>query len=86
MKIEVTQKDIDLGVPEDTCNCPVARAAKRVLGARRYPFLEVSDERIYLHSGWWEGKPLPEDARQFIRDFDRGWTVEPFTFSLEETA
>ena len=31
MNIEVTQKDIDMGVPSNSCKCPIAIALKRHL-------------------------------------------------------
>lgn len=77
MNIEVTQVDIDLGVANSPCKCPLARAV------RRHPKMRKSE--IYL-SGIRRGKKLiklPFQAQKFIMDFDNWKPVKPFKFELK---
>jgi hypothetical protein len=76
MKIEVTADDIAEGVPEDGIGCPIACALNRLTGDR----YEVDYEEVTTPDG--RVIDLPPEARAFIRRFDRGDEVAPFTFEL----
>lgn len=75
MKISVTQKHIDRGIRENMRSCPIALAIRERIGA------EVSVGANYAHCPgkgvWWM---LPIKINDFIREFDRGIEVKPFTF------
>lgn len=79
MKIKVTQEDIAKGIPEDEGSCPVALALKHA----GMMDVEVSLERAEA----WYGRrlfnvELPSKARRFIKRFDAGKLVKPFSFTL----
>ncbi|KKN32460.1 hypothetical protein LCGC14_0813770 [marine sediment metagenome] len=74
--LEVTQEDIDNGIPR--CNdCPIGLALKRTLGGDCITVddtsVSVGERRILL----------PSIARLFIKRFDAGLSVKPITFPLE---
>jgi nitrate/TMAO reductase-like tetraheme cytochrome c subunit len=86
MKIEVTQKDIDKGLRSSCYECPIAHAFKRkVKNKIRYGFavnadsidLVTKDFKWYIHA-------LPKKAQTFIKRFDDGKPVKPFTFEIEK--
>lgn len=75
--INVTQEDIDAGLPIKCIQCPIALAAKRVFGH------EVSVAATYIHdikSGYYD---LPRAAVDFVAAFDKGRTVTPFSFEVQ---
>jgi hypothetical protein len=79
MKIEVTQEDIDRGIPEDPTSCPVARAVRRAFPDAKqigvdYGEVVVDDNEWIVNAG----------TAIFIEDFDRGDKVEPFVFELDD--
>jgi hypothetical protein len=85
VKIQVTEEDIKNGTPcQDWC-CPIA------LALRRAGFLaaKVGRSRCFVQSAGddetctWRQPALPADAREFVRDFDEGYPVDPFEFDLE---
>jgi hypothetical protein len=83
--ITVTQEDISLGKPGDTRTCPVARAAARALNAapddtsvggfQIIHWRDADTALIYNLSG---------RAQAWIAAFDRGETVQPITFDIEQ--
>ena len=81
--IEVTQEDIDQGVPSHAHKCAVARAMSRSV-----------DGAYSLCSFWGIHNPAgrgpcvhtakhDEAVTKFIQDFDNGKPVKPFTFTIE---
>ncbi|QDK02061.1 hypothetical protein SEA_GIBBLES_104 [Gordonia phage Gibbles] len=77
MKVTVTQEHIDNGKPYEICNCPIALALKD----KDFNHVEVStigmtaskdDELLYY--------TIPTVAKEFIKAFDDGQPVKPFTF------
>jgi len=92
MKIKVTQKDIDLAIKyvwkhgvdnsELQCFCPLARAAKRAFRKS----VSVYDTKIVVSTDESQDKifTLTPRAKKFIKDFDKGLKVKPFTFVTEE--
>lgn len=76
MKIEVTQEDINKGEVTECRRCPIALAVIRATG-NKYVLVD-SD---YTHVGT-KFCPTPVTAKRFIRNFDYGNDVQPFTFEL----
>lgn len=75
MKINVTERDIELGARGTTVACPIALAIKR-------------RTKKAVHVGTWTARigqvrfKLPEEAINFVACFDRNVYVKPFKFNL----
>lgn len=87
--VNVTERDIQYGVPRDVFSCPIARSLRRHKEFKDLTF-EVSKRLVTLagyHPYWSDPRGMiarqPEVARKFIERFDLGEPVEPFTFKLE---
>ena len=81
--IYVTQSDIDNGVIGDPLFCPIARAMRRT----GYHDATVEDDAIYYRdedSGEIVRRWSNYHMRDFVVEFDRGDTVAPFSFDIEE--
>lgn len=76
MRIEVTQEDIDRGVRDQPCACALALATTRATGRNA----AVGTTSIFFDLE--SGISLPLLARNFVRDFDAGRSVRPFSFDL----
>lgn len=74
MKIDVTQKDIDDGEPDNECECPVALAIRRALGLESRHGAYVEDVVVVNGSGviWALGVAYrtPAVVKQFVDEFD----------------
>lgn len=82
IKIEVTQKDIDSGVESDVEACPVWRGVRRVV--KRGMRVLVDHISIDLRiNGMWEELFTPQRAINFMKRFDDGRAVKPFSFDLD---
>lgn len=79
MKIEVTDEDIARGEPRSALACPIACAL------RRAGMLDVSVSLTSITVGHLTYKPMPPEAKAFIRDFDAGAPVTPFAFSVDSS-
>lgn len=83
--IDVTQEDIDAGLPKDPCQCPIALALYRALDktVNKYLF-EVTNMSIRHIDEWGNVTQawLPMSAFNFINRFDEGKEVKPFTFEI----
>lgn len=93
--IEVTQEDIDKGLPCDPCECPIAIATHRALELDEEDsgLIAVEEDYIDLLGLQYD---LPDEALRFVRTFDRYWSdeemtlkeyneeVKPFSFTLTE--
>lgn len=80
--IEVTQSDIDKGIPENACRCPIALAIERKMRTEfDWPISEENFSRICV--GWTElfsgceyvtldglRYDMPKEAMTFIAKFD----------------
>ena len=75
-KITVTAMHIKIGVPLSSLACPIFLAAKGA-GLR-----EVSVYCYSMRVGPYK-LSLPEKAQDFIRRFDAGEKVAPFSFTVE---
>lgn len=86
MRVDVTQDDIDRGRPRVACACPIAKAVERCCGYE-YVLVGHRDVRGYRPGDVRRivipATPLPSEAAAFVRDFDAGRSVSPFSFDLE---
>lgn len=82
--IEVTERDILRGIRRDSTSCPIAQAVQRQLD--KIDICEVSDN-LYLVVDPQIGRTvevaLPQEAFDFIEDFDKGADVGPRRFIVE---
>lgn len=86
ISIEVTQNDINIGIPRRGCACPIYWAVERKLNEINYPFNEVivSSTSIRICNGEKiRSYNLPVEGMKFVRLFDDDQFVEPFNFILE---
>ena len=78
--IEVTQEDIDRGVRKESCQCPIALALQRCTG-----YLWAAGPLEACRIGVADSDvEFPRDAKRFIRNFDDGLPVQPFSFEYDE--
>lgn len=79
--IEVTEEDIRSGIRYDAWYCPIGIALSRILKTK-----------IGVAKFYWdvdrggdvrENYRLTEEAVQFVKDFDAGFDVSPFSFIQE---
>lgn len=83
LKINVSQRDIQKGVPTSRSKCPIARACKR----HKLSSVCVDPDRVWFVFGRrYYCSFLPKKARQFTGAFDRGEKVKPFCFTLNPEA
>ena len=66
MEINITKKDIEQGQPENIKCCPIALALRRTF---KTDMVEVK-------------KDDATNQVSFVNEYDRGQTVEPFTFKI----
>ena len=82
MKIEVTQEHIDQGIINSLVNCPIALAIKsKGFNCRLdqlYIYIDLKDKIIYIQT--------PKFVANFIKDFDDGRPVSPFSFEIDNEA
>lgn len=79
MRVRVEHWDIINGRRTAPDHCPVALAVRRQSGRSK---IAVSSYSVDLLDGMKDAE-LPPEARQFVRDFDSGRPVKPFSFELE---
>ena len=85
MRINVTRRDIDRGEQYSPEDCPIARAARR-----HFRDVSVAWDALLAAGQLRPGSSLevrfelPDEAKEFIRAFDDGEDVHPFTFELRE--
>lgn len=85
LTVSVTQDDIQFGKKGNCDWCPVAHAVRRVV-SEKYIKISVGKRWLVL----WPNDviisrevELPEVAKTFIKEFDRGLPVSPFTFEID---
>ena len=83
MKVNVTRQDIDQGERANCCNCPVARAIARLVPEGDQ--VEVLYASILRRGLQCRIVRIPEEVRDFIKKFDRGRWVKPFSFDLPDS-
>lgn len=92
LTIRVTQDDINLGQAYSGAFCPIARAMKRAFGLGS----DDTSGKVYVGNLYAEYSPtslmtdqnmmvcpLPDEATEFITEFDGGREVVPFTFEVD---
>ena len=81
VQIDVTQEDLDEGVRCSFRKCPIARAIRRVFGGSwsvgSYTAVYRDDSRSFIYS-----VDLPREATVFMRAFDTGDMLAPFSFEV----
>lgn len=81
VKVKISEKDINLAT-RDACNCPIARALKRVVSPEYK--IHVNETHLYLTNKCGVTIiPLNDDAKVFIYSFDNSFWVEPIEFELD---
>jgi hypothetical protein len=75
--VHVTQKHIDNGEQCDGRECPIALAARDA-----FPDIHISVSHHYIFV---DGKSqlLPVNVSRFIKTFDGGGMVKPFSFEVQ---
>lgn len=102
MKIQVTEEHIRQGKPKDTASCPIALAIKddpkfeKMAGSVEelgvgYNYSLADGERTVVADVRKEGLlksrfKLPDDALQFVKQFDKGEPVKPTEFELTKAS
>lgn len=75
--VEVTSADIENGICRDPGLCPIGLALTRLTGREWF----VGPEAASIVASPARVR-LPLRARMFVKDFDRGLPVAPFSFEL----
>lgn len=90
IEIHVYQNDIDNGRKNTAANCPIARAAKRAfpglavsVGTKTLTVWPVVNKELNLY-GRDTVYDLPEEAVDFVNQFDGDRPVEPFIFAVKD--
>jgi hypothetical protein len=86
LTVNVTQEDIDAGVAKDCRRCPVAKALARALNSvvahasdNILASLTLIGGRFYCD----QIVPAPPVVADFVRRFDAGQPISPFTFPID---
>ena len=85
LTIEVTQEDIDRGLPRNCGHCPVALAVMRATGFEEV-YVSAWSMQLYRKGSYVPGGSAltPKEAAGFIDAFDgRGACPEPFSFTVD---
>ena len=78
--ITVTKGDIKRGVPSEGNFCPIAYAMQRKFSLKSAD-IEVADAEIWVRlSRYMLSYIMPLTAQKFIKAFDGGKPVKPFSF------
>jgi hypothetical protein len=81
MRIYVTKKDIELGVPRSIEECPISLAIKRRF--KGSVAVSTYSHVAYVHNNMkYRRFTLPNKATIFVNAFDGGKSVKPFRFTL----
>ncbi len=80
LKVEVTAHDIKSGARKSCELCPIARALKRALNYKKK--VDVNNYSANIDD-YKKIARLPTKASAFIRNFDNGFKVKPFSMTLE---
>jgi hypothetical protein len=83
MTIHVQQKHIDQGESRRSCFCPIALALADSFSDVIYASVGTGDFAVNRRGFNLLQSPLPESASKFVRAFDNGKPVKPFTFEIE---
>lgn len=85
MRVVVTQKDIENGVPDRNMECPIALSLRRRLHSEDVRVYQSKFSISYLIDDVWATDvfELPSKAMNFIERFDDHQKVKPFTFEID---
>ena len=86
IRIQVTENDIDSGAQDSPTDCPIARALRRACPNSQFVYVGddfASLNRIPCELSNCKQIDLPEVAREFVRQFDKGGDVEPISFEMQ---
>lgn len=83
MKIQVTQTDIDNGIPVNSCLCPIALAIARQTTLQNVEVDSYGHRRAFIDVGDSKAFPLPDICVGFMEKFDNEQKVKPFSFELD---
>jgi hypothetical protein len=84
VEIKVTQEDIDRGVSTDCTKCPIALACIRSVPSIESCLVDPREIAFFPpRSNIWVDVKTPYAAVRFMREFDGGHPVSPFSFTLE---
>lgn len=84
--VSVTARRIAKGVPGDCGWCPVALAMAVAFPGLTYLSVGLTDIIVQFIEGGKVSLSTPREVHEFIRAFDLGQPVEPFTFELDYPA
>lgn len=84
IRVEVVDEDIREGERLSIRSCPIARAICRASGLSSED-ISVTPTEVHFYVGvsGIATSSLPEAARMFVWNFDKGNPVRPITFDLE---
>jgi hypothetical protein len=83
-RIQVTQKNIDDGIPEDSTSCMIADAIKAAMPYVRFVSADISTIRYSNpKTGLRHTFLTPEIAQWALVQYDQGVKPEPFHFNLD---
>lgn len=85
MEIQVTQQHIRQGTEGNCRDCPTALAINDVLNEYYYTVVRPSSIYINHKTRMYIGKEFdtPEEVKEFVRYYDGGYDVTPFSFNLD---
>lgn len=78
-RIRITTSDIKHGKRGRCYCCPVKRGLDRAFPETKHTGNMAGIEFLYVGN---TALPAPKKVRDWIRDFDKGFTVKPFSFTL----
>lgn len=81
MIIKVTKEDIKQGKPGMPCHCPVARAMNRHVFERVSVTGRMMSREVRGRLRW---LPISDEVKEWIRNYDRGAPVKPFSFHIPD--
>ena len=82
MIINVTQEDINNGKISEARKCPITLAANRIFGDN-HVITGITGILYNIVNNKTECYLLPQEAREFIQNFDSEFPVKPFMFEIK---
>lgn len=83
IRVTVTKCDIEKGFKGSAFSCPIALALDRkTIHTPHVGFGSVEMRGLY-GGEFFDYVPLPQKAKDFVKNFDSGKQVKPFRFTLE---
>lgn len=81
MKVSVTQDHIAVGVPKKSSSCPIALALQETTGATKVSVGTYTCSWEETNGDHFRAN-LPMEAENFVRSFDLGNKMKPFSFEV----